>query len=291
MRAVLIAALLLLCACRGQDAALPAANGTTGQQEPAIASASGTAWDLQSSGEGAALVLQTPSGAPVLRLFCPAGRNQLLVNVRSFQPIGSEERLSVGSGGTVVALVADPRGDPQRGGVTGVGPVPEEIKAIVTGAISVSYGAQTSGPHPRAPDTVTAPFVSACYGNLTAARVAAAKPTASTHPCNVQGDRLLTMSMRALGTEPFWNARIQGRCVTYSHPENQAGTRLWTQVNDGPDGPVFAGAYRGRPFHLSLSPAVNCSDGMSDNRYDWEARLTVEGEERRGCAEVVPTGR
>src|SRR5688572_27996688 len=68
-------------------------------------------WNLQSSGEGVAVALLSPSGATAIRLFCPAGQANLLVNIPAFKPIGSEERLSFGSGGNVVALVADPRGD------------------------------------------------------------------------------------------------------------------------------------------------------------------------------------
>jgi uncharacterized membrane protein len=90
--------------------------------------------------------------------------------------------------------------------------------------------------------------------------------------------------MRAIGTEPFWNARTDGRCVTYSTPENQAGTRLWTKVGTGPMGPVWTGSFQGKPFVLRVQPAVRCSDGMSDKVYDWEAILTVGGEERKGCA-------
>ena len=117
--------------------------------------------------------------------------------------------------------------------------------------------------------------------------MAASKPTAATHPCNVQAGQLLKHAMKAVGTEPFWGARVQGRCVTYSTPDDQAGTRIWTKVETGPMGPVFVGAYQGKPFVLRVQPAVGCSDGMSDRKYDWEASLTVSGEERKGCAETI----
>src|SRR5688572_21982605 len=48
-------------------------------------------------------------------------------------------------------------------------------------------------------------------------------------PCLMQGsERLSVRPQRAVGTEPFWSARIEGRCVLYSHPEDQDGTRVWT---------------------------------------------------------------
>ena len=112
------------------------------------------------------------------------------------------------------------------------------------------------------------------------------------HPCLVQdGKRLDVDPVRAVGTEPFWGARTQGRCVTYSTPEDQAGTRVWAKVESGPDGTVWNGALRGKRFQLSVQPMPGCSDGMSDTRYPLEARLLVDGEDRRGCAEPLTTGR
>ncbi len=63
------------------------------------------------------LVLQTQGGRPILSLTCLSEENGLQVNVPGFTPIGSEDRLSFGSGGEVEALVADFRGDRQLGGV------------------------------------------------------------------------------------------------------------------------------------------------------------------------------
>ena len=289
-RSVTITALAaLLCSCGAPEA--PERQAGTVEANRDAARAQDAHWDLQSSGEGVALLRFAADRNTAMRLFCPAGKNQLLVNVPAFRPIGSEERMTIGSNDVAVALVADPRGDPGRGGVTAIGPVPDEVKALAQGPISASYGSQTSGPYPAVPDDIARRFVSACYENATAERSAALQPTAQTHPCHVQDGRLIRLSMRALGTEPFWNAAIDGRCVTYSTPENQAGPRLWTRVGDGPDGPIFTGAYQGRPFALVLRPSPRCSDGMSDREYDWEARLTVGGEERRGCGETIATGR
>ena len=85
----------------------------------------------------------------MVTLFCPAATKDLLVNVPGFQPIGSEERMTFGSGGIAVTLVADPRGDAGRGGVTGRGRLPDELAAILRGpeGLGVNYGAQNSGPH------------------------------------------------------------------------------------------------------------------------------------------------
>jgi len=280
---LLVAAALLLQGC-GPRGATETNVGGTDADRPSVA----PHWDLQSNRDGVALAMLDNSGAAALRLFCPAGQNQILVNVQSFRPIGSEERLSFGSGGNVVALVADPSGDAQRGGVSGSGPVPDDLKGLVGGPVSASYGAQTSGPHPAPPPAMARPFVTACFGYATAALQAASKPTSSTSPCLVQDGNLLRMTpLRAIGTEPFWGARIEGRCVTYSTPEDQKGTRLWTRFNTGPQGGIWIGTLGGKPFVLRTRPAVNCSDGMSDNRYQVAVDLSVSGEERRGCAEPL----
>jgi uncharacterized membrane protein len=98
------------------------------------------------------------------------------------------------------------------------------------------------------------------------------------------GQRMNITPVKAIGTEPFWGARIQGRCVTYSTPEHQAGTRIWTRFNPGPDGGVWIGTFQDKPFKLITRLKPDCSDGMSDRVYPQEVALTVGGEERRGCA-------
>jgi uncharacterized membrane protein len=103
--------------------------------------------------------------------------------------------------------------------------------------------------------------------------------------CLIQdGEELRITPVKAIGTEPFWGARVEGRCVTYSTPEDQSGTRIWTRFNPGPDGGVWVGTFQGKPFELITRLRPNCSDGMSDHIYPQEALLTVGGEERRGCA-------
>lgn len=241
-----------------------------------------TGWGLQSGGEGAALALLDEGGRAALRLSCPADRRRLLVNVPSFTPIGSEERLSLGSGGDAFTLVADPGGDRQFGGVTGSGPVPGNLAALIAGPVSASYGAQASGPHEAPPADLAAAFVAACStGNKPAP-----SPPAPAAPCLVQDGKAIPPNrLRAIGTEPFWGARIEGRCVTYSHPDDQAGTRVWTRFEGTAAKGNWSGALGGAPFVLRTRAAPGCSDGMSDNRYPIAVTLTVNGEQRTGCAE------
>ena len=282
---LLIIAGMLAAGCSPRDDG--AANLGVGNADNSVA-AGGPQWNLQSSGEGVWLALMGESGAPAIRLLCPAGQNQLLVNVPSFKPIGSEERLSFGSGGEVVALVADTRGDPKRGGVSGTSPVPDDLKGLVAGPVAASYGAQHSGPHPGPPAELATRFVTACFDQFRVALEAASKPTPATSPCLVQDGQLLRISsLKAVGTEPFWGARIEGRCVTYSHPDNQAGTRVWTRFTTGPDGGTWVGALGGRKFELRTRTSAGCSDGMSDKSYPIAVEVTVDGEQRTGCAALL----
>jgi uncharacterized membrane protein len=102
------------------------------------------------------------------------------------------------------------------------------------------------------------------------------------------GERLQVTPLRAIGTEPFWGARIEGRCVTYSHPEDQDGTRIWTRFTPGEDGAgTWSGALGGRRFELRTRAQPGCSDGMSDKRYPVAVDLNVGGERRSGCAEPI----
>ncbi|MGI8931826.1 MAG: COG3650 family protein [Sphingomicrobium sp.] len=251
--------------------------------QPDVASNTTGRWELLASGEGTALRL---AGASGIHLFCPSRSGQLVVNVAGFKPVASEERLSVGSGSEVFALVADSGGDALRGGVTGEAPVPEELATMLVGPISASYGAQRLGPLPPPEKADQTAFLLACQDKTSApVRPKPAPPTPAA--CQMQdGAKLAPVRLRATGTEPFWSARIDGRCVTYSTPEDQAETRIWTHYTGGTAGGTWSGALDGRQFELRTRPAPppGCSDGMSDNRYPHSVKLRVRGETRTGCA-------
>lgn len=283
MRAVVVAG-LLLASCR-QPADAP-----TDNVQPSTAPDDG--WRLQMSADGPSLML-ADDGAADIRIICRPAQQQLLVNVPAFEPIGSEERLSFGQGGEVVALVADVRGDGARGGVTGEGALPGNLSELLSGQVSASYGAKASGPHPAPPPALVDAFASACSrsgpapsGNSPAAVPAPATP-ASSSAClrTTEGEPVPANRIRAIGTEPFWAARVEGRCVTYSHPEDQSGTRVWTSFSGTAANGTWLGSLDGKPFVMTTRPQAGCSDGMSDNNYPIAVRLTVGGEQRSGCAE------
>jgi uncharacterized membrane protein len=199
--------------------------------------------------------------------------------------------MNLGGSGEVATLVADVSGSPEAEGVTATGDVPPQLAELIEGEISANYGAQNSGPHPAPSHQAATAFVAACTGNgrkTSAAPVPMTQTPAGAPPaaCITQdGRKIAATRLRAVGTEPFWGARIEGRCVTYSHPEDQSGTRVWTRFSGSAAPGTWTGALGGKPFVLRTRPQAACSDGMSDRRYPIEVLLTVGGEERQGCAE------
>jgi uncharacterized membrane protein len=86
-----------------------------------------------------------------------------------------------------------------------------------------------------------------------------------------------------LGTEPFWNARIEGVTLTYSTPENINGTQVSIERFAGNGGLGISGELDGVPLQLAITPG-ECSDSMSDRSYPYTATLALGGESLLGCA-------
>lgn len=94
---------------------------------------------------------------------------------------------------------------------------------------------------------------------------------------------LATARYRFTGTEPFWGGTIDGAAILYKTPDNQAGESIAAAVSNEGAATRYSGTLDGQPFILVLTPAT-CSDGMSDTVYPMSAKLTVQGEQRSGCA-------
>lgn len=91
---------------------------------------------------------------------------------------------------------------------------------------------------------------------------------------------------RGFGTEPFWDARVDGDTLVFTTPDNQAGTTMKGRRVPSLVGYVFVGTHEGRAFHLGLTPG-ECSDGMSDNRYQFTATFTLGDLAYKGCGETA----
>ena len=107
----------------------------------------------------------------------------------------------------------------------------------------------------------------------------------SVSPCRLQdGKEIGPNRLKAVGTEPFWSADVDGRCVTYSTPENQKGIRIWTKFTGTRETGEWSGSLGKDRFILATRPEAGCSDGMSDRTYPIAVTLKIGGDERRGCA-------
>lgn len=119
-----------------------------------------------------------------------------------------------------------------------------------------------------------------------------AQPAAPNPPEPAQGKRAAgqenapVLAWRAFGTEPFWGARVDGDTLVFTTPEDQAGKTMQGRRVPSLVGFVFVGKDGGRDFHLDISPG-ECSDGMSDNRYEFVSTFIYGGTTYKGCAEAA----
>lgn len=89
---------------------------------------------------------------------------------------------------------------------------------------------------------------------------------------------------RALGTEPFWNVRVEGDALHFTTPEDMDGRRFTGTHTLRADGIRYTGDDSGIPFELDIRRG-ECSDGMSDIVYGFEATFRYGDTTYRGCAE------
>jgi uncharacterized membrane protein len=90
---------------------------------------------------------------------------------------------------------------------------------------------------------------------------------------------------RAFGTEPFWNVQVEGKTLTYTTPEDQAGQVMQGERRAIAGGVEINGSHDGKPFLLTIAKG-ECSDGMSDNVYELTAEFRYDDMDYKGCAEA-----
>jgi uncharacterized membrane protein len=128
----------------------------------------------------------------------------------------------------------------------------------------------TESPPPAAGASIAAPTIPT--------EAAAPAPSAIPSPALA-----IPAKLNALGTEPFWNARIDGTRLTYTTPEDQEGQSTAVTRHDLATGTQFAGKLGGAALLVEVSRKA-CSDGMSDRTFPFEVVLTLGADRREGCA-------
>ena len=111
--------------------------------------------------------------------------------------------------------------------------------------------------------------------------VAAASSSAPAAPAAVA--LRLPARFTALGTEPFWAAKVDGARLTYTTPEDQVGRPIAVTRTPHADRIDVVGSLGGQRMTLTVS-AGPCSDGMSDTVYPFAVRRRLGDDEQRGCA-------
>ena len=121
-------------------------------------------WSTSGDANSVTLALDHVGTSPptsVLTLTCARGA-ALTVESPLFTPDASQDQLQIGAGDVLVSLPAVV--SPEPGGVTGQGPAFRDLLAQITVGrrLSLSYGAQSLGPLPPAPNPMTSRFVNRC---------------------------------------------------------------------------------------------------------------------------------
>ncbi len=88
---------------------------------------------------------------------------------------------------------------------------------------------------------------------------------------------------RALGTEPFWSAAVDGNSLIYSTPESPDGVTIAVARKLAGMGVIYTGTIDGIPLELEVRRET-CSDGMSDTVYSFEVVRRIGPDTQRGCA-------
>lgn len=90
-------------------------------------------------------------------------------------------------------------------------------------------------------------------------------------------------SFRAIGTEPFWSARVDVDKLSWSTPEQPDGLVVPVKRQDVEGKAILSGQVEGKALVLEVN-AGPCSDGMSDTVYPFTVTRRLGNDHQRGCA-------
>lgn len=90
-------------------------------------------------------------------------------------------------------------------------------------------------------------------------------------------------TLTALGTEPFWSARIDSGMLAYATPDAPEPQPVPVTRREGEGKATFSATAEGKVLVLEIAPG-SCSDGMSDTVYPMTAIRRLGEDVQRGCA-------
>ena len=151
-------ATLVLNACSA-PAPTPPAEPTPPADEPGEL---GQTWHNIAGGSETALLLTDATNEGVLQLVCARSPARMIVRVRAFNVIESEERLSFGLDNEPTVFVAQTQAPTD--GVEAEGPIDPAFldRLVAAETVSASYGAQSLGPLPAPGREKAETFAAGC---------------------------------------------------------------------------------------------------------------------------------
>jgi len=165
-------------------------------------------------------------------------------------------------------------------------------RILAVAIVAAAAGLLTACPHSSQPSSATSSTAAPGPSPAAARRDEAAAPAPATTPPGANAKRAAgqenapVLAWRALGTEPFWNVRVDGDTLVFSTPEGQDGRTMHGRRVPSLVGFVYLGKDGAMDFHLDIQPG-ECSDGMSDNRYEYVATFTYADTTYKGCGEAA----
>lgn len=90
-------------------------------------------------------------------------------------------------------------------------------------------------------------------------------------------------ALQALGNEPFWSVQVDGSRLHWSSPDKPDGLSAEVQRREQDGVLTLTGSLEGKPVTLEVR-AGQCSDGMSDTVYPWQASWRQGDTTLGGCA-------
>lgn len=108
-------------------------------------------------------------------------------------------------------------------------------------------------------------------------------PTSSLAEPNADKTQVVPHSFRAIGTEPFWSAQVEGAMLTWSTPEQPGSLAVPVTRKERAGGAILNAMIDGQVLELEITGGP-CSDGMSDVVYPLSVTRRLDGDTQRGCA-------
>lgn len=87
----------------------------------------------------------------------------------------------------------------------------------------------------------------------------------------------------ARGNEPFWRVDIKGTDVVLTRPDAPAATATNAGLAATANQAIWTAQAGATPVTVTVT-AGDCSDGMSDLKYGYSARVVWGGDTLKGCA-------